>query len=294
MTEIEGIVFFMDELEKITEIQKELKDLDINHVIDHLDRLSKNFGEVEECYIDVKYSNNDSFLLTLSNNKAEIKETKENHILENNTLLFDIDKFDLVEESGTNPLTNPAYIEFAKYYAKLAKMVYSKFGTYGDKVDKIIDLCKYIIWKFSGKVDKAGKPYIEHLIAVADKSAGVDDTDVGMGLFVAGILHDLYEDCFLTHQEKEEVMYRTINFPGVNRAVTEYLTKNPNTSYEEYIDKIANSGNMYAVKTKIADLEHNMDIGRLQGKIIDKYMGDRLTKYLKAYKKLITCYNMIF
>ncbi|MCP4569997.1 MAG: hypothetical protein GY841_20645 [FCB group bacterium] len=63
------------------------------------------------------------------------------------------------------------------------------------------------------------------------------------------------------------------------------LTRDKQDSYEKYIDKIARSGNIIAIKVKLADLKDNMDITRLPNELTGKDI-DRLIKYLTAFKVL--------
>ena len=126
--------------------------------------------------------------------------------------------------------------------------------------------------EFKHKVDKAGKPYIEHLEAVA-RMVESDDEEV----IAIALLHDLLEDC---EDWTVERVARQIS-PRVADALN-YLTKEGN-DYFWYISQIKK--NRDAVLVKIADLKHNMDVSRLE--TLGDYEIKRLRKYHAAYWDLV-------
>lgn len=125
---------------------------------------------------------------------------------------------------------------------------------------------------FKGKRDIAGKPYIEHLIAVSEQMETEEDK-------VVALLHDIIEDTDISFKELNE----TIPFVLIARILLLTHDKR-NDSYDLYIDNIVNSGDINAIKIKMADLWHNMDLNRLQK--IDSNDLARFLKYRKSYKKL--------
>jgi len=149
--------------------------------------------------------------------------------------------------------------------------------------DNPVRLANIIVRKaFEGKKDKAGMPYINHLVTVATNTSGyisyghqVDDKD----LECTALLHDLLEDC----PEWTEGALRTLFSDTVVDAVVA-LTKMPQSeSYREYILRVAS--NPLARIVKLADLKHNMDITRQNS--FDDVDIDRLEKYHKAYITLV-------
>jgi len=122
-----------------------------------------------------------------------------------------------------------------------------------------------------GQTDKAEAPYILHLIRVMN--AGQTDNEK-----ICGILHDLVEDTKWTFEDlkKEGFSEEIIN-------ALECVTKQPNESYSQFIERIKK--NPLAVKVKINDLKDNMDITRLT--FITEDDTQRLNKYLKAYHYLL-------
>ena len=124
---------------------------------------------------------------------------------------------------------------------------------------------------FEGKTDRAGKPYLEHLVRVADK---FKDDDF---MYPIAILHDLIEDC----PEWNEKSLRCLFSKKIVDTIV-LLTKQKDQDYLDYIDKI--NQNSWATRVKLADLKDNMDISRLS----DIRQSDihRLQKYIVAYRTL--------
>jgi (p)ppGpp synthase/HD superfamily hydrolase len=97
------------------------------------------------------------------------------------------------------------------------------------------------------QVDKAGKPYVKHLEAVAAKVIGTEEKTVAW-------LHDILEDTDFSQDQL------SVFFPRSIVDAVEALTKRKGESYEDYLRRI--SENPLAIKVKMADLEHNTDITR--------------------------------
>lgn len=122
-----------------------------------------------------------------------------------------------------------------------------------------------------GQKDKNGKSYIFHPIRVMTRCATADAK-------MAALLHDVVEDTDITFDDlkKEGFSDRLIE-------LLKLLTHDPDVSYEEYVQKIASDAT--AIEVKLADLEDNSDIRRLQE--IDEKTTARLKKYLTAYQFLV-------
>lgn len=98
----------------------------------------------------------------------------------------------------------------------------------------------------AGQKDLVGNPAILHLMAVC--LAGKTDLQKK-----TGILHDIVEDTDLTLD--------SLRAKGVEEEVVEavdLLTHRDEDSYEDYIRKIASSGNETAIQVKLNDLHHNL------------------------------------
>ncbi len=121
-----------------------------------------------------------------------------------------------------------------------------------------------------GRVDKAGKPYILHVLRVMLAL----DTETEM---ITGVLHDVVEDsCYSLADLKKT------RFSDEIITTLDCLTKRDSENYKNYIERIKT--NTVAIHVKLADLEDNMDIGRLSNPC--KEDSNRLEKYRKAYLNL--------
>jgi len=130
-----------------------------------------------------------------------------------------------------------------------------------------------------GQLDKGGELYILHPLRVMMK---LKDND----LRIIAVLHDVIEDCSLTLDSL--VSEYGVPF-GLSRIV-DILSRKEGESYDEYIERI--SKNYKALKVKLADLEDNMDLNRINNPTQNYY--DRVAKYTKAREKLVNkLFNMI-
>ena len=124
----------------------------------------------------------------------------------------------------------------------------------------------------AGQTDKAGMPYIGHVMRVMQAGRTIDEK-------IVGVLHDIVEDTPWTFEA-----LLAEGFPAhiidALRCVTKISEEEP---YEEFIERV--KSNPLAVAVKINDLTDNMDIRRLAD-ITDKD-AIRLRKYLKAYRELV-------
>ncbi|MFI9331746.1 HD domain-containing protein [Kitasatospora sp. NPDC052868] len=122
----------------------------------------------------------------------------------------------------------------------------------------------------TGQTDKSGRPYTEHLAAVAGGTAARGGSEEQIA---AGWLHDAIEDDALTREWLAEAA-----LPDTTKAIVDALTKRPGEQPEEYAARIlATPG---ALLVKQADLAHNSDPGRLAD--LDAATAARLTaKYAR-------------
>ncbi len=119
--------------------------------------------------------------------------------------------------------------------------------------------------------DKAGMPYLTHVLRVMEK--GQTETEK-----ICGVLHDLVEDTDWTFEALEKE-----GFSAEILRILNYLTHQKNESYTDYIDRVVQ--HPVAIRIKINDLIDNMDIRRLN-EIAEKEVI-RLRKYLETYKRLV-------
>ena len=125
--------------------------------------------------------------------------------------------------------------------------------------------------KHNGQLDKGGNPYVLHPITVALTST---INYVEEGVCVA-LLHDIVEDTDVTFEDLKELGFNDVVIKNLK-----LLTRKDNENYFDYIKNIRDSGEYIAYCTKVADLEHNMDLSRLK-EVTDKDIK-RKEKYQKA------------
>lgn len=127
----------------------------------------------------------------------------------------------------------------------------------------------------AGQTDKAGRPYAEHLSAVAEgvRARGGDEEQIA-----AAWLHDAIEDDRLTERRLEEA-------PLTRRTkdIVLAVTKRPGEPPEAYAARIlATPG---ALLVKEADLAHNADPARLA--VLDGPTRKRLTEKYAHLRALL-------
>lgn len=108
---------------------------------------------------------------------------------------------------------------------------------------------KICIQAHAGQVDKSGMPYLLHPVLVADAVEGELETCVAL-------LHDVVEDTPLTLDDLLEQ-----GMPSVVVEAVSLMTHASSIPYMEYVAAIKQ--NPLARAAKLADLSHNMDLGRL-------------------------------
>lgn len=120
-----------------------------------------------------------------------------------------------------------------------------------------------------GQKDKAGAPYILHPLRIMLRM----DSELAM---MVAVLHDVVEDTSITLKD-----LRDMDFPETVVAAVDSLTRRPEESYEAFIERV--KLNSLARKVKLADLEDNMDLRRLQHVTDrDKQRWDRYVKASQA------------
>lgn len=133
---------------------------------------------------------------------------------------------------------------------------------------------------FANKIDKAGKPYIEHLKRVADNAKNYfEETDKLDDLETIALLHDLLEDCQDWTIEHLRAIFESSQIVNA----VDILTKKHNLIYDQYIKNIAI--NKFSRAVKLADLKDNMDLTRLS--VLTDEDIERVKKYHKSYIYLL-------
>lgn len=138
-------------------------------------------------------------------------------------------------------------------------------------MNKLLSRCiAFAATKHADQIDKSGQPYILHPLRVM--SFLKDDDDVELKCIA--VLHDVVEDTDTTYEELVKLGCTARIILGVK-----VLTRLPGQTEAEYQDRILR--NPDAMKVKLCDLRHNMDLRRLKG-ITEKDML-RLQKYAALY-----------
>lgn len=117
---------------------------------------------------------------------------------------------------------------------------------------------------------KAGAPYILHPLRVMFSMA--DDAER-----IVAVLHDVVEDSDTTLDD-----LRAEGFPEEIVLAVDSVTRRKGESYGEFTDRAGR--NLIGTKVKIADLEDNMDIGRISNPTAKDYR--RVERYAATWVKL--------
>lgn len=125
----------------------------------------------------------------------------------------------------------------------------------------IEDALRIAIEAHNGQKDLDDNPVIIHPITVG--LAGNNREEI-----IGGFLHDVVEDT--------EFTFNDLLARGVDKTIVEtlqLLTHTKDISYDEYVQRIATSGNSIAIHIKYNDLKHNLKRGRAGGhwKIVTKH-----------------------
>jgi (p)ppGpp synthase/HD superfamily hydrolase len=124
-----------------------------------------------------------------------------------------------------------------------------------------------------GQTDRYGRPYILHPLHVMLQM----DSESEM---MAAVLHDVLEDTPLTLEALRDEGFP----PDVLEAVRLLTHDAEKMSYQEYVRRLR--PNPIAIKVKLADLRHNMDILRMDH--VEEGDAARLEKYRRAWETLTT------
>lgn len=117
-----------------------------------------------------------------------------------------------------------------------------------------------------GQVDKSGMPYVFHPFHLAEQMKDENST-------VVALLHDVVEDTNLTFDD-----LRAFGFENDIMEALMLLTHEDDIPYLTYVAAIKR--NPIARAVKLADLQHNSDLSRLD--IVDEKALNRKAKYTEA------------
>jgi len=148
--------------------------------------------------------------------------------------------------------------------------------------------CTLIVTElFKNKKDKAGQPYLGHLLRVSNSL----DLEIEK---IAGLLHDVLEDTDITEKDLLEVripkeiidIVKIVTHDKINKS---NMTKEEKLElYNKEIDKVINSGNIHAIRLKVADMSDNYDPDRIKELPLDKqeWFHEKYGKQLVKLRKV--------
>lgn len=126
---------------------------------------------------------------------------------------------------------------------------------------------------FEYDVDKGGMPYMLHIIYVYRHVNSMEEK-------VVALLHDVMEDKKVSEKDLIE-----IGFPEKIVNDVKVLTRVKPIDYKDYINNIVKQGSREALNVKLADLENNMDILRINNPTLEDI--DRVKRrYVPAHEKI--------
>ena len=112
-----------------------------------------------------------------------------------------------------------------------------------------------------GQKDLDGNPVFLHPMTVALEGKTDDEK-------IVGFLHDVVEDTDYTFDD-----LRAVGFADHIIEALQLLTHEEGTPYDEYVQRIKDSGNELARNVKLNDLQHNLRRGRAGGyiRLVEKH-----------------------
>jgi (p)ppGpp synthase/HD superfamily hydrolase len=122
----------------------------------------------------------------------------------------------------------------------------------------------------AGQKDRNGAAYVFHPLRVMMRCNSARAK-------LVALLHDTVEDTNVTYEQ-----LAAEGFPREIIASVRLLTREDEMAYDDYITRIMDDP--VALEVKIADLEDNADIRRMQD--VDEEALERLKKYHEAWKRL--------
>lgn len=129
-------------------------------------------------------------------------------------------------------------------------------------------LSRSLVEAHAGDTDKAGETYIRHPLRVMQQM----DTQTEC---VVAVLHDVVEDTGYSLQDIEDRFGSTVG------DAVDALTRREGEDYEEFIERVA--ANPIARRVKLADIEDNMDLTRLEN--LDGLL-EKQRQYHQAWQRL--------
>lgn len=136
-----------------------------------------------------------------------------------------------------------------------------------DLADRALEIA---VEAHKGQKDRYGKTYIFHPIRIMMKMESLTDK-------IVAILHDVVEDSNWTVEQLEKE-----GFPQEITKAVDTISKKDGEAYSDYIERVRE--NAIATRVKLADLEDNMDLRRIE--LMNEETINRLKIYRNAYQIL--------
>lgn len=133
----------------------------------------------------------------------------------------------------------------------------------------------------AGQSDKAGAPFVEHLFRVEEIHRRLWPVGPSTLERLACLLHDVIED---TDTTAEDLL--RMGFSKATVEIVEIVTRRPTEVYGAFILRIVQSGNIGAMRVKLADNTDNLDVARLM-KLKPEVRAKIERRYLPARERLI-------
>lgn len=160
--------------------------------------------------------------------------------------------------------------------AKLLPPEWSSIAEWCEEVGVNQSLFYAILELFKDKTDKGGKPYIGHLIRVAQ--------NVKPQFARIAFCHDVIEDCGV---DEKWLMNPDFGLTEYEIKAIRTLSRPKGATYSNYILNIMNTEDLGIMYVKMVDLLDNMNFNRLRD--MSKKDIDRVTElYIPAYEHLST------
>ncbi len=139
----------------------------------------------------------------------------------------------------------------------------------------------------AGQIDKAGEPYVGHLLRVYERaSTRLDGLGVSLEpqereeILHAALLHDIVEDTDHTYEQLRAMGYADATV----RRVALLTREEDGRPYQEEIEEIAASGDLGAIVIKLSDNEDNSEQVRVSK--LPEANPERLERYRRSMETL--------
>lgn len=132
------------------------------------------------------------------------------------------------------------------------------------------DAIRLAVEAHHGQRDRYGQPYVLHPLRVMFRLHSETDR-------IVGVLHDVIEDTSRTTKD-----LRRMGYPEEILTALDSVTKRVGEPYGEFV--LRSKANPIGRRVKLADLEDNMDVRRMQEVTLED--TERLARYRQAWTVL--------